>query len=281
MKPGNILSLIFLSFVLVLFVCSFSFGQADSSSVTKLTLTDESEISGYVIEETDSLVLFRTISGSRMEINPATIEERKILKGEFVDNHFVRYDPNRTRLFFAPTARTIPVGKGYFSSYEIIFPMLAVGITDFITVSGGMSLIPGADQQMVYLGPKVRFYENENFSLGGGLIYAHFNENSFGIAYGLTTIGSQMEAVTIGIGWGHENWEPSDKPFILLGGEVQVSNSFKFITENWILPETVIVSAGIRFFGDNLAADFAFLRPLDEEMDGFPFIPWIGFVYNF
>ena len=90
-----------------------------------------------------------------------------------------------------------------------------------------------------------------------------------------------MNAVTLGIGWGYENWEPSDKPFILLGGEVQVSNSFKFITENWILPETAILSAGIRFFGDNLAADFAFLRPLDEEMDGFPFIPWIGFVYNF
>ena len=115
MKPGNILSVIFLSFVLVLFTSCISFGQADSSNVIRLTLTDESEISGYVIEETDSLVLFRTISGSRMEINPATIAERKILKGEFVDNHFVRYDPNRTRLFFAPTARTIPAGKGYFS----------------------------------------------------------------------------------------------------------------------------------------------------------------------
>ena len=281
MKPGNILQVIFISLILVLFVSCFSLGQIDSSYVVKLLLLDESEISGYIIEETDSVILFKTISGIRMEINPNIIEERKTLKGEFVDNHFIRYDPNRTRLFFAPTARTISSGKGYFSAYEIFFPMLAVGITDFITVSGGMSLIPGADQQMVYLGPKVRFYENENFSLGGGLIYAHFNENSFGIAYGLTTIGSQMEAVTIGIGWGHENWEPSDKPFILLGGEVQVSNSFKFITENWILPETAILSAGIRFFGDNLATDFAFLRPLDEEMDGFPFIPWIGFVYNF
>ena len=104
MKQRSILPVIFLSFILVLFVSCFSFGQTDSSYVIKLSLTDESEISDYIIEETDSLLLFRTISGIRMEINPNIIEERRVLKGEFVDKKFIRYDPNRTRLFFAPTA---------------------------------------------------------------------------------------------------------------------------------------------------------------------------------
>jgi hypothetical protein len=39
---------------------------------------------------------------------------------------------------------------------------------------------------------------------------------------------------------------------------------------------------GIRLFGDELAADFAlvYIRS-GTSPEGFPFIPWIGFVYNF
>ena len=43
-----------------------------------------------------------------------------------------------------------------------------------------------------------------------------------------------------------------------------------------------LLSGGIRFFGENLAADFALIFPLTGEgIEGFPFLPWIGFAYNF
>ncbi len=44
----------------------------------------------------------------------------------------------------------------------------------------------------------------------------------------------------------------------------------------------VIVSAGIRFFGERIAADFALWTSpelLDDDL--FPFVPWVGFAYNF
>ncbi|MBU0560287.1 MAG: hypothetical protein KKG93_12035 [Bacteroidetes bacterium] len=76
----------------------------------------------------------------------------------------------------------------------------------------------------------------------------------------------------------------TNSPILLIGAEFQASNSIKLITENWILPQDSpsIISFGIRFFGDYLAADFALITTSEGfENDGFPFIPWIGFAYNF
>lgn len=56
----------------------------------------------------------------------------------------------------------------------------------------------------------------------------------------------------------------------MLGGELRISNSIKFI-----------LSLGIRFFSENLAADLGFVLPAGSRIKGFPFIPWVGFTYNF
>jgi hypothetical protein len=132
----------------------------------------------------------------------------------------------------------------------------------------------------VYVGPKFRFLHLKNFDFSAGFIYAHVTESDFGVTYGIASYGSSKASLTLGIGWGYVDEEFSDKPFILAGGEVQLSNSVKLITENWFVPDGGIISFGIRFFGESLAADFS-LATVTEETDGFPFIPWIGFAYNF
>lgn len=267
----------------IILVSSLSLAQNDTSAVTRLTLEDGSEVIGYVIEERDSLIVFRTVSGIRMEIDTSLVSENELIEGEISDGEFIRYDPNRTRLLFGPTARTLKQGKGYFSTYEIFFPSVAFGVTDFITLSGGVSILPGASEQVIYAGSKVRFFESEVVTLGGGFIYAHVSDSDFGTAYGVASIGSQRAALTVGLGWGFIDWEFSGTPVIMLGGEVQLSNSIKLLTENWIPPDTdfAILSFGIRFFGDNLAADLGLITSTDVSGDGFPFLPWIGFVYNF
>ena len=45
-------------------------------------------------------------------------------------------------MFFAPTARTLEHGKGYVADYYLFFPIVAYGVTDRITVAGGMSILP-------------------------------------------------------------------------------------------------------------------------------------------
>ncbi|MCW9095278.1 MAG: hypothetical protein OQJ74_05495, partial [Ignavibacteriaceae bacterium] len=272
----------FLVWVLFFFMNQMSFSQIDSSIVASISLNDGTELRGFIIAENDSAIDFRTISGINMKIKKNLVDDISLSKGEIFEGKFQRYDPNRTRLFFGPTARTVEQGKGYFSAYEIFIPFLAVGVTDFLMLSGGVSLIPGAEEQLIYLGPKVRFLNLDNFSLAGGIIYAHVEDVDFGVAYGVTTIGSERYSFTVGVGYGYEDWEFSDSPVLMLGGEIQASNSIKFLTENWIIPssETGLISFGIRFFGDNLAADFGLMTTTEGMGEGFPFLPWIGFAYN-
>lgn len=269
-------------FILFLIPAQFSLSQNDSTSVVSISLNDGTELQGFILNESDSLINFITLSGIEMKIKKELVAEISFSKGEIVKGQFQRYDPNRTRLFFAPTARTLEQGKGYFSAYEIFWPSVAIGITDYITLAGGMSLVPGSRDQMFYVNPKVRFLNLESVSLGAGLIYTRVDYYSnLGIVYGVSTIGSERTALTVGIGWGFEDdREFNQNLFLLLGGEVQVSNSLKLISENWIISDDAIISFGIRFFGDNLAADFGLFRPVDVYIKGWPFFPWVGFVYN-
>lgn len=261
----------------------FLHAQTDTSKVQRVTLSDGSELIGRIVSDSTNEIVFRTSSGIKIEIDRTSIKEIKIIEGKWVEGQFMREDPNRTRLFFAPTARALPQGKGYFSAYEIFFPMLAVGLTDFLTLAGGISLFPGADEQIVYLAPKVRFTHLENIDLAGGVLYMSVTGHTFGIAYGVTTIGSSTTALTVGLGWGFVDGELSKTPSLVIGGEAQLSNSVKLITENWFPPKTngALISFGIRFFGENVAGDFGLMRLTESSSEGFPFIPWIGFAYNF
>jgi len=263
--------------------------QQDSNQVVKvyrLTLNDGSEIIGTILKEDSVQVEFQSVSKIMMRVPRNQIKAIGPLKGSVVDGEFRRSDPNYTRLFFAPTGRSLKSGQGYFSVYEIFFPFIAIGIGDVVTLAGGMSLIPGAESQIYYFAPKITPLHIKNFDLSAGVLYINALESDFsggGIVYGVGTYGSSDHALTVGLGWGFAGGEIANKPILLLGGEIRLSNSIKLISENWIPPGTdlVMYSFGIRFFGENLAADLGFIRPSQMGSGGFPFIPWIGFAYNF
>ncbi len=70
----------------------------------------------------------------------------------------------------------------------------------------------------------------------------------------------------------------------IVGGDIQISDYIKLISENFLLIEaegtTIVYSSGVRFFGENLAADIGFFGATDSTK-GWPFLSWISFSYNF
>lgn len=275
--------LLVIGFILAAPVWSEPQGSGPGKTV-RIILTDESELIGTILSEDASSIRFRTLAGVEMVIardKIASIEAVEIVGGKAV-----RLDPNRTRLFVAPTARPLRAGEGYFSVYEVFLPYFAVGVTNFLAIGGGVTLIPGASDQAFYVAPKITAVHVKNFDLAGGVLYmAPFSSTSdhVGIVYGLGTFGTRRQALSVGLGWGFSGEGFANEPILLVAGEVQVSNSVKIISENWI-PfgwEHKILSLGVRLFGRKLAADFAFMLPTGVDMEGFPFIPWIGFTYNF
>jgi hypothetical protein len=258
---------------------------AQEAEIVRLQLSGGSVLIGYILSEDSTHIDFQTISNLEISVNKETITGREIIQASFSESEVWKSDPNQTRLFFAPTGRALKRGQGYFSVYEIFFPFLAVGITDWLAISGGLSLLPGAESQLLYLAPKITPVQLEKFNFSGGLLYIRIPDESdaAGIFYGIGTYGNEKASITLGLGFAFGGGEIADKPVYTLGAELRSSNSVAFITENWLIPDSdvQVVSAGLRFFGENLAADFGLIGFPGADTEGFPFLPWVGFSYNF
>jgi hypothetical protein len=261
--------------------------ELDTSKVVKITLTDNSVLFGQILAESDTLTEFKSSAGLLISIKPNIIKEKEYLKGETIDGKYIRYDPSNSRLFFFPTARTAKAGSGYFSDYELLFPFLSISVTDFIVLSGGMSILPGASEQLIFIAPKVRFFNSENFCASGGLLYINIPEevDNVALGYGVITIGSQKAGLSLGYGTQISSSSEDDLTgLVIIGGDIQVSNSVKLMSENYIPvgieDMDIVYSFGVRFFGDNLSVDLGFFG-VTAETRGWPFIPWVGFAYNF
>jgi hypothetical protein len=258
--------------------------EAAPAPIVRIGLVDKSELIGTILTEDKTAVTFRTISGLEL-----TIERRKIIfiePMEMVGGKAMRTDPNETRLFLAPTARPLKAGQGYFSVYEIVLPYFAVGLTDFLALGGGMTLIPGASEQLFYVAPKLTVFQAKDLDLAAGVLYASSTgsgASGIGVIYALGTAGKKSLSVTGGLGWGYSGDGFANRPILMIGAEAQISDSVKLLTENWIPmgSNAKFLSFGVRFFGRNLAADFGLMLPPGSNLGGFPFIPWIGFSYNF
>jgi hypothetical protein len=281
----------------ILFLSSFCSAQnkitdevidkADTLKIVQITLTDNSVLIGKILEQSDTLVIFKSTAGLVLELKPELIKETDYLKGEIQNGKYVRFDPNGSRLFFSSTARTPKAGSGYFSVYELLFPFFSISATDFLMISGGMSIVPGASEQIIFIAPKIRFFNSENFCAAGGILYVNVPDDVDDVilGYGVLTLGTQRAGLTIGYGSNISGNSDEDLAGILiLGGDVQLSNSVKLISENYIPIGTedgsLLYSFGIRFFGDNLSADLGFFG-VTEETEGWPFAPWVGFAYSF
>lgn len=259
----------------------------DTLKLVKITLSDNSVLFGQILVESDTLIEFKSSAGLLINFKPELIKEREFLKGETIDGKYIRYDPSNSRLFFFPTARTPKAGSGYFSDYELLFPFLSIAVTDFLVLSGGMSIVPGASEQLIFIAPKIRVFNSENFCASGGLLYINIPEevDNVALGYGVITIGTQKAGFSLGYGTQISNSDEDDLTgLVMIGGDIQLSNSVKLMSENYIPVGAedmdIVYSFGVRFFGDNLSVDLGFFG-VTAESEGWPFIPWVGFAYNF
>ena len=279
---------------LALFAVLSVYPAASAEEQVVLTLKDGTTLAGRIEKEQDGRLTFRTSGGVSIELLASDVGKIERASEETDGPQYQYGDPNYTRLFFAPTARTLKRGTGYFADYYIFFPSLAYGATDRLTLYGAMSIIPGLSlsEQLFFFAPKLGVVQEESFALAAGFMAIDIPESDIipGIVYGVSTWGTKDRSLTAGAGWGwvrdEGDWEYMDRPMIMIGGEHRVSSSMKLLTENWWVPideakEHPVLSFGVRFFGEHLAADIGLFHVAGSGMEGFPFIPWVDFAYNF
>ena len=254
----------------------------DSTKIQVITMRDGSSLVGRIVSVRADSVDFQTGIG-RVPVAITDIREiRETDSGRMHGGQYWFPNPNATRLFFAPSGQMLKKGEGYFADYELFFPGVAYGVTDNISIGGGMSLFPtGLDEQVYYFTPKVGMSVGERVHLAAGLLVAGTSGGTGGIGYGVGTLGDGDGSATIGFGYGFAGGEIESKPLLLVGGEKRVSRRIALVTENYLLPvsdDNLVYSFGIRFLGEKLTTDLALVNIVGSGIIG---VPYVGFVFKF
>lgn len=248
----------------------------------ELELNDGSSVIGRVESVGEGRFVFRTTSGVEMTVDVTAVRSLKPVTGHIVNGELWREDPNPTRLFFAPTGRSLKKGEAYFGVYELFLPFVQVGVTDRISIGAGTPLIFGDVERPFWVTPKVQLLERRSTAVSAGVMhFFNVDEASIGIAYGVVTQGSADRAATIGVGYAYERTDDDDagSAVVMIGGEHRVSRRIKLVTENYVFKGGGFASGGLRFFGEKLSADFGLVMPLFAD-DTFVF-PMINIVRKF
>lgn len=288
---------------------------ASAQTVQRVILDDGTVVVGEVVDPNADPIVVIGANGIEQRIPRARITEIT----DLLEGRFTRYDPARTRLFFSPTARSLDAGDKRFSAYYL-FPSLAFGLSDRVDLSLG-STIPLVSNEIVFVGLngnlKATVVETDGFAaaIGGSVAVPLSTEAEppgvAGTIYAVGTIGNDASAVSLGA-YGlyvvdltdDVDSELADGVAALVGYERQISDRFKFISENYLFlafteeytgfdpntgegiyePATEVAFGtltGVRFFGDRLAADIAVaLGAADGGFSTIP-IPYLGMSYTF
>jgi hypothetical protein len=262
---------------------------AAADTVYEIRLRDGSVLIGRVVADGGATLTVRTQAGVTLTLPREQIASIAPLAGRLVNGDVWGEDPHATRLFFSPTARSIPQGEGYFGVYELFFPFVSYGVTDRFTVSAGTPIVPDYIGQIFYVAPKYEAIRLPRASVAVGVLALFAPEEeldgSAGLIYGVGTFGDLDNALTVGatvpfIATSDDS-DIGNDPVFMLGGESRISRRTKLLSENYFVPdEGALISGGLRFFGERLSADFGIGAALGGGENSCC-VPLVNFVYSF
>ena len=255
---------------------------APSDTIYEVRLSDGTVTFARIVAVDQEMVTLTTIAGGRLEVERSHIVALSRATGEVVNGEFWNEDPGGTRLFFAPTGRTLRKGESFIGSYLFVFSFVAGGLTDRFMIGAGAPVLLG-EPQPFYIAPKVLIVDGPSAHISLGTLHALLGDDNFGIAYGVGTFGSTDRALSVGLGWLYTGFDlHSREPTFMFGGETRVSRRIKLMSENYILPDRVgqIFSGGIRVIGDRIAAEVAIVGWFYDDGDSvFCCYPLVNFTY--
>ncbi len=278
----------YLSLVITLvFFLNAAFCQESNKEVL-IKMENGEEYQGEIINTNQETLVLKTRNGQ------LDLIASKIASIEDVEDYDGKYhykNPNDTRYFFGPSARTLKKGKGYYQNINVLFNSANIGITDNISIGGGFEFISTVifQEPLWFLTPKVGFPISEKWSVGAGLLIGGLGtQGGGGLGYGVVTYGSADSNMTVGLGYGFG----SSEPLLVLSGMHRLGKSISLVSENYFAStgtqDTDEFSSGlgtfgiqgIRIIGKKNSFDIGLII-IPEIVEYVPALPYVGYVRTF
>ncbi|MCJ8165236.1 hypothetical protein MKJ04_10310 [Pontibacter sp. E15-1] len=251
---------------------------------------DGSVFQGVYLGQSEAGIRLLTDTAGEITIPMQSVKVFRILdERNFRNGAFWFDNPNATRYLFSPSAYSLRKGEAYYQNTYLVLSSFNYGVTDRFTIGAGFELISTfSGEPIFFITPKYSFPINEKWSAGAGVLYANAPIEDFdglGIGYGIVTYGNRDNNATLGVGFGYVDGEVSGRPLFTLSGMTRIGRKTALVTENWIVPTDTyygVYSYGIRFMGEKITVDLAFLNSPDIARDVLSIgIPYVDFVVKF
>lgn len=262
------------------------------TTLVNIETTDGNEFLGQIVSEDDVKIVLKTEKLGNITINKIDIKKRdNVAVQQIKDGKYWFPNPQSTRYFWSPNGYGLKKGEGYYQNIWVLWNQFSYGLTDNISVGGGiipLFIFAGAPTPVF---ATVKFsipVVKDKFNVSAGAIGGYVlgaDDAGLGILYGLATLGSPNANVTLGMGYGFAGGEWADAPMININGMFRVSSRGYIITENYILSAggegIVLISLGGRSIIKKAALDYGLFVPISSDMGVFVAIPWLGFTIPF
>lgn len=284
----NRLSTILIIVLLAISRIGYSQEIQDSLKVFRIETSDGNEYVGSILE-TDSLtVRFKTSNIGIISIFRTDITKiSQVKQVQMKEGRYWYENLQSTRYFWAPNGYGMKKGEAYYQNMWILYNQAGYGFSDYFSV--GVGMVPlflfGGASTPIWITPKFSIpLERDKINLGVGLLAATVvgeNDASFGIAYGVSTFGTNDKNVTLGMGYGYAGGDWAKSPIIMVSTMQRTGRKGYFLSENYIIKVDneylVLTMIGGRSLIQKIAIDYGLVIPFYSEMEQFVAIPWLGF----
>jgi len=190
-------------------------------------------------------------------------------------------NPSYTRYFFVPNAMPLDKKAGYLQTTWLAGWSANYGISRHASL-GFLTTVLG---QPFLLTPKFGTKISESWHIGSGLIIGKINE-TFGVAYGMSTWGDSERNVSWAMGWGFADGKIMRWPAVSVAAMRRVSPNLLLMAESWAVTNYIedahLLIYGLRWHlsvTSSLDIGFVLHRETIEEIKnnpnpGFPFLGW-------
>jgi hypothetical protein len=202
----------------------------------------------------------------------------------FIKGKPVFPNPHPSRYFYTPSAIPMDKGEVYIQSVYGVAYQVQFGVTENFSIGATTSLL--ATPVALTAKYSIKIDEKNTLAFGGlAGIVGWGTETNLGIGFGAFTHGTKESNVTFAAGYAWINTKNSgggNSPVMSLSGNQRLSKNLSLMGELWYLPEAGVFFGGpcFRLYKSKKSSfDFGIWCIGVEDKN--PFIPVVGYTYNF
>ncbi len=257
------------TFVAILFFCTAVHAQVeisnllpDTSQVYLVNLNDNMELYGVISDMKEDIIVFQSEKYGEIQFDAAEVNwvEPVLLSGT---RYSKKYNKNADHYFMLPSAFQLKKRDGYIRSTYLLYNSFSYGLTDNVSVSGGVDLlhlmtsVAGKNDfgNLYYVSVKGSMKISDQLRLGIGAYKMRIYKFDYTMPMASMTLGNRNSHVTLSYGQNIQNMTTTNSNMYMVGAQKRINDQLYIIGEYVQFPTVMdegassqaVFSYGIRY----------------------------------